>query len=361
MLYAVIMAGGVGSRFWPASTRQFPKQFLHLFGERTMIQNTVDRLERVIPKERVLVVTNERYVDLVKEQLPEVPENQILGEPVGRNTAPCVALAAAWLAEHDPEATMAVLPADHHILNSDRFCEILSAASEKAESKGSLVTIGIEPNRPETGYGYIQFDDTTEEQVQKDTVHPVKNFTEKPDLATAETFLKSGDYLWNSGMFIWSAQTILQEFHQHLPEINALLPALRKGIKDGKQDEAIAEFYDASPSISVDYGIMEKAEHVYVIPGSFGWNDVGSWKAVYELGEKDEQGNVLKHDLTIMEGSRNSYVSSVSDKLIALVGMDHVAVVETEDALLICDLNNAQGVKHIVNALRADDDLSHFA
>jgi mannose-1-phosphate guanylyltransferase len=321
----------------------------------------VDRLQPIIPNERVLVVTNQSYVDLVKQQLPEIPENQILGEPVGRNTAPCVALAAAWLAEHDPEATMAVLPADHQILEPQRFCSILTAASEKASQSNALITIGINPTRPETGYGYIQFDDHTHETINEDIVHPVKKFTEKPDRPTAESFLESGDYLWNSGMFIWSVKTILNEFDQHLDQISDLLPQLQKGLAETNQNEAIAKFYDACPSISIDYGIMGKSKQVHVIPGSFGWNDVGSWKAVYELGEKDEHGNVLKHDLTMTEGTKSSYVSSVSDKLIALVGMDHVAVVETDTALLICDLNKAQEVKQIVNALKADADLKHFA
>jgi mannose-1-phosphate guanylyltransferase len=355
------MAGGVGSRFWPASTQDRPKQFLNLFGEQSMIQNTVNRLEPIIPKERVLVVTNERYMDLVKQQLPEIPEQQILGEPVGRNTAPCVALAAAWLAEHDPQATMAVLPADHHILDPLRFCDIISAASDKAADSQALLTIGIEPTRPETGYGYIQFDQDESESVHDELVHPVVTFTEKPNLDSAEQFLESGDYLWNSGMFVWSAATILREFESHLPDIAELLPDLRAGIQSGQQHEAIDGFYHSCPSISIDYGIMEKSDQVHVIPGSFGWNDVGSWKAVYELGDKNVHGNVLMHDLTISESSRSSYVSSVSEKLIALVGMEDVAVVETDTSLLICDLNKAQDVKQIVNALKADDQLKKFA
>lgn len=349
MQYAVIMAGGVGSRFWPSSRQHKPKQFLNLIGERTMIQETVDRITPLIPAERILIITNDRYTDLVKEQLPEVPEVNIIGEPVARNTAPCVAIAAAILQKRDPSATMVVLPADHYITRPEKFREILEAGIRVAESGPNLVTIGITPHRPETGYGYIQMT----EDVAFDGHHPVhevKTFAEKPDLKTAVSFLESGDFLWNSGMFIWGAKTILDQFFTHLPAIYREIEAF-DAASDRDFAHAVETFYHGVMSISIDYGIMEKAETVFVVPGEFGWSDVGSWLAVYELGDKDENGNVSDHSKSVFQKSINCMVRMKSNKLVAMVGLQGVAVVETGDTLLVCKLDQAQEVKAVVDQL----------
>lgn len=293
MIYAVIMAGGSGTRFWPRSTKELPKQFLPLFGEGTMIQNTAKRVESLIPQERIMVVTNDSYVDIVKDQLPSVPDENIIGEPVAKNTAPCVAIAAQLLYKKDPEAVMVVLPADHHIEQPEAFKEYLSSAIEKAKQGKNIVTIGIEPDRPETGYGYIQGETSSMEKVNGKVVYSVKAFKEKPDAETAKAFLNDGNYYWNSGMFIWSAKTILDEFEKHLPDMYQLVKTANDGLFEDNHKESIDNFYHSCESISIDYGIMEHAKDVFVVPGEFGWNDVGSWTAVYDLGDKDGSGNVI--------------------------------------------------------------------
>lgn len=350
MRYAVIMAGGVGSRFWPSSRVSKPKQFLNLLGERSMIQGTVDRIKDLIPVENILIITNEDYKDLVKEQLPDIPSYNIIGEPVAKNTAPCVAVAAAILKHRDPDATMVVLPADHHITRPETFREILEAGITKAESGSNLVTVGITPYRPETGYGYIQLDETHKEPAGSHHSYKVKTFAEKPDIKTAISFLESGDFLWNSGMFIWTAKTVLEEFKKHQPAIYNETEVFLKNI-DGDFDKALYSFYHAVTSISIDYGIMEKADTVYVVPGDFGWSDVGSWLAVYEQGEKDADGNVLEAVNTTVVGSHNCLIRSGSNKLIALVGLHDIGVVETDDAILVTRLDSSQEVKKVFDEL----------
>lgn len=355
MFHAVIMAGGSGTRFWPKSTKKHPKQFLNLFGDQTMLQTTADRIKELIPAERLWVITNDRYVDLVNKQLPEVPPKNIIGEAVAKNTAPCVALAAALIQEEDPDATLAVLPADHLVRHPDKFRQVLKAANAKAREGNNLVTIGIEPNRPETGYGYIEFDADQSEMHEQKEVKKVKQFREKPDSQTARQFISSGNFLWNSGMFVWSTTTILNEVEKHLPEISEQIDILAPAIGSDKQKDAIDQFYHACPSISIDYGIMEQSESVYVVPGSFGWSDVGSWNAVYDLREKDENGNVIEAEHITLTQSKNNLVQSNGDKMIALVGVEDLAVVETDRAILVCNLNEAQGVKEIVNKLKEED------
>lgn len=354
------MAGGTGTRFWPASTLSKPKQFLNLFGNRSLLQNTVDRISELVPLERNIIVTNDRYSDLVKEQLPDLPEENIIGEPVGRNTAPCVALAAAFLQKKDPEATMIVLPADHFISDEKAFRSYLKTAVKQAEASKNLVTIGIKPNRPETGYGYIQFDMETAATIEGNEVHKVKTFTEKPDQFTAEKFIQSGDFLWNSGMFVWKASTILEQVEKHLPQIHTEVEKVEPRLFGDTHEESINDFYRNCISISIDYGIMEKAETVHVVPGEFGWNDVGSWKAVYELGEKDKDDNVVETPHATLYHAHDNYVKSKSDKMIALVGVDNVAVVETDKAFLVCNLNESQGVKKIIEALKQNEETKKY-
>jgi len=356
MTYAVIMAGGVGSRFWPASTRSYPKQFLSLFSDQSLLQETVNRIEPLIPAERVYVITNSNYTAMVQEQVPNIPGEQIIGEPVAKNTAPCVAAAAQLIHQKDEDATMVVLPADHYITQPEKFRKVLSTAVKQANRGQNLVTIGINPTRPETGYGYIKFEEIDGNEAARNGVRKVEKFTEKPDRDTAQNFVDAGQYLWNSGMFIWKTGSILQEFEQQLPDMHALAV----NIDPDNTKETLHDFYNSCKSISIDYGIMENAGKVYVVPGSFGWNDVGSWKAVYELSEKDEDGNVGLHRLAHFEQTEDCLVFSQSDKLIALVGMTDTAVIETDSSLLIVNLNEAQAVKHLVNALKEDAEKMSF-
>lgn len=353
MLYAVIMAGGIGSRFWPKSRRARPKQFLDVFGETTLIQDTVARLGDLVPPERCLVVTHERYVAQTQEQLPDVPARNILAEPQSRNTAPCIAFAAATLLKRDPEATMMVLPADHDIRNTARFLEVLRVAVEKAQTPGALVTIGLHPTYPATGYGYIQFDGPTEHLYDAPAAYPVRTFAEKPDQATAERFIDSGDFLWNSGIFIWRADTIWHNLEQFLPEAwQAFQPLFHAAAS--AEPQAIENAYELSPKISIDYGVMERAQSVFVVPGSFGWSDVGDWMAVYDLSEKDAHGNALQGHAIAHDASRCLVQTRKGDKrLVVLVGVHDLLVVDTGDALLVCHRESAQQVKNVVDYLYA--------
>lgn len=360
MVYAVIMAGGSGTRFWPQSTKALPKQFLNLFGNGTMIQNTAERIQEIIPQDRIMVVTNESYISIVKEQLPKVPAENIVGEPVAKNTAPCVAIAAELLYKKDPNAVMVVLPADHHITNPKKFNNILKSGIAKAESGEHLVTIGINPEGPETGFGYIHAENSIREELEGNQVYPVQAFTEKPDKTTAQKFVESGDYFWNSGMFIWKAATVLGEIEEHLPEMYEEVRLASSELYESTHEVAIKDFYYACESISIDYGIMEKAASVFVVPGEFGWNDVGSWSAVYELAQKNSQGNAIQTLNTTFAESQGNLVLSNSEKMISLVGIENVAVVETEGAILICDLTKAQGVKEIVEQLKKTPDFNKF-
>lgn len=325
-----------------------------------MIQNTAKRIEEIIPQERIMVVTNDSYVSIVKEQLPKVPAQNIVGEPVAKNTAPCVAIAAELLHKKDPNAVMVVLPADHHITDPEGFNNVLKSAIAKAESGDHLVTIGINPSRPETGFGYIHADNSVTELVQGNTVHSVKAFTEKPDEITANRFVESGNYFWNSGMFIWKASTVLREMEKHLPEMYEEVKTASPELYSPTHDAAINDFYYSCESISIDYGIMESAESVFVVPGEFGWNDVGSWTAVYDLAEKNAQGNSVQTVNATFAESGGNLVLSSSDKMISLVGVENLAVVETDDAILVCNLDKAQGVKQIVEQLKAAADYKKF-
>ena len=362
-LYAVIMAGGVGSRFWPRSRRANPKQFLDVFGEASLIQGTFARLQPLIQPENVFVVTNADYVEKTREHLPAVPAANVLGEPVARNTAPCIALAAARLHALDPDATMVVLPADHLIANVDRFHDVLAAAAEaaqpdpEADVPGALVTIGIRPTHPETGYGYIQFDadgdtDGVADKGPADVplAHRVLTFAEKPDLRTAERFLDAGDFLWNSGMFIWRADAILAAFERYLPIVHKLFAPLEDAFGTSGEQDAIEAAYEASPKISIDYGIMEQADSVLVVPGAFGWSDVGDWRAVHDLAEKDEAGNRAEGNVILQDTAR-SFARSADGRLLVLVGMQDAVVVDTGDAVLVCHREQAQKVKNVVDFL----------
>ena len=343
------MAGGIGSRFWPQSRRAHPKQFLDVFGDATLIQNTVARLQGLVPPERCYVVTHERYVEETQRQLPALPAANILAEPISRNTAPCIAYGAVRILADDPEATMLVLPADHLIRDVAQFHDVLRVAAEKAQEPGALVTIGITPTHPETGYGYVQFDGPADpDELQ---ALPVRTFAEKPDLATAERFLDSGDFLWNSGMFIWRADSIWEVMARHLPEAHEAFAPVREALGTDEERSAVREAFQHSPHISIDYGVMERARSVYVVPGSFGWSDIGDWRAVYDLSEKDEHGNALHGEVIVHDSSR-CYVQG-GDQLVVLVGIHDAIVVNTADALLVCHRENTQRVKNVVEYLHA--------
>ena len=351
MEYAVIMAGGIGSRFWPRSRQAEPKQYLRVCNDSSLIQNTVERLEGFVPPERCLIVTNKRYMEKTREQLPQIPVENILAEPVSRNTAPCIAYAAARLQSVDPDATMIVLPADHLIRDVEEFHRVLRAAADEAQRSGALGTIGIKPTHPATGYGYIQYDDSEGAASEDPQAYPVRTFAEKPDPATAERFLDSGDFLWNSGMFIWRADAILEELEEHQPEIHSLFQPVVEAAGTHAEEDAVAHAFQHSPHISIDYGVMEEAEHVFVVPGSFGWNDVGDWQAVYMLSDKDDLGNAIDGNVIVQDSSRN--LVEADDRLVVLVGVHDKVVVDTDDAVLICNRENTQQVKKIVEYLRS--------
>jgi len=344
--YVVIMAGGIGSRFWPVSKSTYPKQFLDILGTgKTLIQQTFDRFRNVCPVENVFVVTNEAYRDIVKSQLPELADYQILGEPVMRNTAPCIAYASFKILKLDPLATIIVTPADHLILKEEKFEETILECVEKASEKDYLITLGIVPTRPDTGYGYIQFNDLTLDS----GFYKVKTFTEKPNAELASTFLKSGDFLWNAGIFIWSAASIIKAFEKHLPDILEIFKDGKVFYNTSKEQDFIKQAYVQCTNISIDYGIMEKANNVYVIPGDFGWSDLGTWGSVYTVKEKDEAGNTFIGSQKVMViDSTNCIVNVPENKLVILQGMDDYIVVESLDTLLICKKEKEQLIKQIV-------------
>jgi mannose-1-phosphate guanylyltransferase len=350
--FAVIMAGGVGTRFWPRSREKTPKHLLQIFGKGTMIQNTVRRLEPVVQPSEVFVVTNKLQKTQVVKQLPNVPEDNILQEPVGRNTAPCIGLAALHIRRLDPDAVMIVLPADHLIANEAEFQRVLHLAVETARDSSSLLTIGITPTHPETGYGYIQFlnEDGEHNPYFQKGVLRVKTFAEKPNLQTAERFLSSGDFLWNSGMFVWRADAILTQIQRCMPEMHGELMKIEKEIGSPRYQQTLETVYGMIRGISIDYGVMERADAVYVIPGSFGWNDIGSWDEVYRVSGKDDSGNSITGKV-IQQDTRGSFVFS-PDKVVAMIGVEDLIVVNTDDALLICKRGRSQDVKEIADYLK---------
>ena len=343
MNHAVIMAGGIGSRFWPLSRKKKPKQVLNIFGGNTLLQDAVTRISPLIPASEILIVTTRGLLDQVRQQLPDLGEGNFLVEPVGRNTAPCIGLAAIKLKKRDPDGIMVVLPADHLIPDHDRFTACLSQAIETVKLDDSLVTIGITPTQPETGYGYIQYDS---ERKLASGAYAVRTFAEKPTLCTAERFLASGDFLWNSGIFIWSIRRILSEIELSLPELFAALCEIEE-LTGPDRETQFEHIYSGLRAISIDYGVMERAQNVAVVRGDFSWSDIGNWAEVYRLSPKDGDGNV-NIDGHILIDTRNCMIDS-RDRLVATVGVENLIVINTEDALLICHRDAAQDVKRIVD------------
>ncbi|RYY36317.1 MAG: mannose-1-phosphate guanylyltransferase [Sphingobacteriaceae bacterium] len=344
--YAIIMAGGIGSRFWPISRTSHPKQFIDILGTgKTLIQNTYDRFLKVCPKENIYVVTNENYTDLVKAQLPDMGDNQILTEPVMRNTAPCVAYGCFKIESMNPDAAIVVAPSDHLILDEAAFVATIEKSLQKASEHNCLITLGIKPSRPDTGYGYIQYTDQT---IGED-FHKVKTFTEKPNVELARTFLQSGDFLWNAGIFVWSAKNIVNAFNSHLPDMHEIFADARSVYNSEDEKPHIHKAYQQCINISIDYGIMEKADNVYVLPSEFGWSDLGTWASIYELSDKDYVGNaVIPAEKVIMYDSSNCMVNVPGEKLVILQGLHDYIVVESNNTLLICPRDQEQNVKQVV-------------
>ena len=351
-LCAVIMAGGVGTRFWPRSREKTPKQLLEIAGKGTMIQNTIRRLDKIVPRSDTFIVTNRSQRALVAKQLPDIPEENIIVEPVGRNTAPCIGLAALHAKRLDPSAVMVVLPADHIIEDVTEFQRILGIAVDTALDSRSLLTIGIHPTSPETGYGYIQMyvEDGTHNPYFSRGVNRVKTFAEKPNLQTAQGFLRSGDFLWNSGMFVWRVDVILEEIQQCMPELYAELVKIDQVIGTSLYQATLEYAYGMIRGISIDYGVMEKSNKVYVIPGQFGWSDIGSWDEVYRISGKDDNGNSITGRVVQRE-TKNCYVYS-PDKVVATVGVEDLIIVNTADALLVCRRGRSQDVKEVADYLK---------
>lgn len=350
--YCVIMAGGIGSRFWPLSKSNMPKQFLDILGTgRTFIQQTYDRFTKICPDENFYVVTSIDYKDLVMKQLPELREDQVLLEPLRRNTAPCIAYACYKIQTINPEANIIVAPSDHHIQQVDIFLEQVKKGLEFVSKNDALLTLGITPCRPETGYGYIQIE-TKEIENESENLHKVKTFTEKPDLQLAKIFLESGEFFWNSGIFIWSLPSILKAFETHLSSVSDLF---RKGTKlYGTADEIpfLNKTYSECQNVSIDYGIMEKAGNVYVLCSDFGWSDLGTWGSLYESSNKDIQGNAVSGKNAMLYNSKNCIVNMPTDKLVVLNGLDGYIVVESEGILLICKREDEQQIRQFVNDVR---------
>jgi mannose-1-phosphate guanylyltransferase len=352
MITAVIMAGGKGERFWPKSRKKTPKQFLSLTSKKTMIQETVERLKGFIENENIYIATGEEYAEIVKEQLPQILEENIIIEPMGKNTAACIGLAAKYIERKDPNATMIVLPSDHLIKNTQNFQNTLLWAARVAESGENLVTLGITPTHPETGYGYINFESGTELPICS-YAYKVKAFVEKPNKHTATKYLESGEYLWNSGMFIWKVSTLLSNIEKHMPNLHKSLQEISISFGTDSFEEILYNEYSKLDSISIDYGIMEKAENIYVLPGIFGWDDVGSWTSLDRVYEPDDDGNIIKGNV-VNYNTRDCIIEG-NGRLIATIGVEDLIVVETDDVTMICSKENAQDVKALLKKLREEN------
>lgn len=346
--YCIIMAGGVGSRFWPISRNSRPKQFLDILGTgKSFIRQTYERFSGMILPENFLVVTNAKYKDMVLEHIPELREDQVLCEPLGRNTAPCIAYAAYKLKKLNPNSSMVVTPSDHLVLNGQEFTKIITEGFEFAENNDSLVTVGIKPTRPDTGYGYIQIDPAD----QKGTLNRVKTFTEKPTLEVAKAFVESGEFFWNSGIFIWKTKDIINEFQSHLPEIDQLFTSIDSSYNTGDEREAINKIYPECRNISIDYGIMEKAENVYVRCGDFGWSDIGTWGSLYTFSQKDEESNAVSGE-ALTYNTQGCVINLPEGKIAVIQGMKDFIIADTEDALLICPKKDEQDIRRFVEDIK---------
>ena len=341
--YVAIMAGGVGSRFWPASREQRPKQFLDILGlGKSLIQLTFERFLKLCPSENIFIVTNGKYKELVKEHLPGISDNQILCEPSRNNTAPCIAYTAFKLHSLNPQANFVISPSDHIVLKEDKFIEKLQQALAFTSGNKALITLGIQPSRPDTGYGYIKYAPES-----NDGIHKVIKFTEKPDLKTAESFLASGNYLWNAGIFVWNAQSILRAFKENATEIYDILQAGASHYNTAGEQAFIDKHYPSTPCISVDYAIMEKADNVFTIPADFGWSDLGTWASLHAEGTKDEHNNLISGNYVLTYHTSDCLLRVPKDKLVVIKDLEDYIVVDEEDVLLIFPKSKEQEIKAI--------------
>ncbi|MFW6020434.1 MAG: mannose-1-phosphate guanylyltransferase [Bacteroidales bacterium] len=349
--YAIIMAGGVGSRFWPWSRSNRPKQFLDILDTgKTLIEQTFERLKNICEPENIMVVTNERYKEDILQLVPEMMENNILLEPMMRNTAPCIAYGAYKIQKQNPEARIIVAPSDHLVMKEDVFTHVVQSGFEFASRNNVLLTIGIKPHRPETGYGYIKAQkETAEKKDEHFSLHPVLQFTEKPDHSTAKEFVASGNYYWNSGMFIWSVGNILKAFDAYLPDMNVLFQSYLDKFNTAMEHKAIESIYENCESISIDYGIMEKADNVYVLCTDIGWSDIGTWGSLYEHSSLDENNNAIRGENVILDETKNSVIKVSKNKATVIQGLTDYIVVDDEKALLICKKQDEQKIKDYVN------------
>lgn len=348
--FVVIMAGGIGSRFWPYSRRNYPKQFLDILNTgKTLIQESYARFIQLVPEENIFVVTNEDYVSIVQKQLPNLKPQQILAEPNKRNTAPCAAYACYKIGKLNPDASVLLAPSDHMISNNEKFIDIASKALDFVSKNEKLLTLGIKPTRPDTGYGYIQYVEDSRAFSKK-----VKTFTEKPSYEIAKSFIESGEFLWNSGIFLWNVKTIKKAFEKYLPDLHDLFSQGEDKYYTEGEAAAIELIYAQANNISIDNGIMEKADNVNVIPAEFGWSDVGTWKSVYELSKKDYLGNAVNGKHVKIYSGNNNMIVTPKDKLVVIDGLEDYCIINTDDVLMIVPKNKEQEVKNITTDLKRE-------
>ncbi|RIV27680.1 mannose-1-phosphate guanylyltransferase [Fibrisoma montanum] len=341
--YVVIMAGGVGTRFWPFSRSNYPKQFHDVLGTgRTLLQQTADRFDGICPPENIFIVTSDKYRELCKQQLPQLSYDQILCEPIARNTAPCIAYACYKIAQRDPEANVVVAPADHIILKQEEFQRTIQTALDATRGQDILVTLGIQPSRPDTGYGYIQYVPDTDSPIKK-----VKTFTEKPHLELAQQFIESGEFVWNAGIFVWNAQAIIKAFEDHLPEVAEIFAEGKDVYYSDQEQPFVDKAYSHCKSISIDNGVMERADNVHVVLSDFGWSDLGTWKSLYEVSTKNDDLNVIDGHIMLYD-TRNCIIKTPKDRLVVVNGLDGFIVAEYDNVLMICRKEEEQKVKAFV-------------
>ncbi len=356
-VYVAIMAGGIGSRFWPASRTAKPKQFLDILGNgKTLLQQTISRFGNICPPENILILTNKDYISLIKQQLPNIHDDNILAEPARKNTAPCIAYAVKKIKAKCDDAIMIVVPSDHIIQNESEYMRVLYTAINFCSTHDALITLGIKPTRPDTGYGYIQFN---EEEVSS-CVHKVKTFTEKPNKETAIQFLESGDFLWNAGMFIWSLGSINTAFERYMPEIYDAFEESAMHINTSDEAAAIEKAFKLCPNISIDFGIMEKAKNVFVIPSDLGWSDLGTWASLYAEKEKDYLNNAVTGDKVMIYDAHQNMINVPNHKLVIIQGLENYIVVDTDDVLLICNKDHEQQIKDITHDIKMSRGDKHL-
>lgn len=352
--YCIIMAGGVGARFWPMSKTDTPKQFIDIFGDgSSLIQKTFKRFEAICPKENIFVVSNVAYLHLIKQQLPELSEEQLILEPARRNTAPCIAYANYKIKQKNPNAVIVVAPSDHNILDEKKFINVIKEGLDVVSQHDWLLTIGIRPSYPNTGYGYIQFNED-KKHASNPAIYEVKTFTEKPELEMAKKFIESGDFLWNAGIFMWSLNSINAAFREFLPEIDRLFSRGEQLYNTPAEKEFIQKTYQICKNISIDYGVMEKAKNVHVYAADFGWSDLGTWGSLYEIRSKDENQNAIVGKKVKTYHTKNSIVHVPKNKIVVIDGLEDFIVVENEDILLICKKENEQHIRQYVNDIQID-------